>query len=80
MTLSRPWPVFRARHGSRIVGMCVTLKLTLNLTAGESILHIVPAFSGGPRSISLTWGKQVEKLIVGPARQTQGIRSKLWFD
>ena len=29
---SRPWPVFRARHGSRIVGMSVTLRVTLRLT------------------------------------------------
>ena len=76
--LSRPWPVFRARHGSRIVCMSVTLKLITKLTAGEPIWHIVPAFSDGPRSISLAWRKQVEKLIGAPARQTQGLRSKLW--
>ena len=60
------------------VTLKVTLKLTLKLTAGEPIWHIVPAFADGPRSISLTWRKQVEKLIAGPARLTQGMRSKLW--
>ena len=62
------------------VTLRLTLRVTLNLTARESILHIDPAFSDGPRSISLAWGKHVEKLIAGPSRQTQGMRSKLWFD
>ena len=59
------------------VTLRLTLSVTLNLTARESILHIVPAFSDDPRSISLVWRKQVEKLIAGPSRQTQGMRSKL---
>ena len=60
--------------------MSVRLKLITKLTAGEPIWHIVPAFSDGPRSISLAWRKQVDKLIVGRSRQTQGMGSKLWFD
>ena len=86
--LSRPWPVFRARHGSRIVCMSVTLKVTLkfgtmfrhNVPTGESIWHNVPAFADGPRLISLVWRKQVETLIPAVARETQGMGSKLWLD
>ena len=62
------------------VEMKLEMKLQMKITAGEPIWHIVPAFSDGPRSISLAWRKQVDKLIVGRSRQTQGMGSKLWFD
>ena len=78
------WSVFRARHGSRIVGMSLTLRLTLRLTlkltAREPIWHIAPAFPDGPRTISLAWRRQVENVPLGRTRETQGIGSKLWLD
>ena len=62
--LSRPWPVFRVRHGSRIVCMShitkqITKQITngdTKITAGESKIDMVPAFSDGPGSVSLAWG------------------------
>ena len=62
------------------VTLKLTLKVTLKLTAGESIWHAVPAFSDGPRSISLAWRKQVENVQLGARCETQGVGSELWLD
>ena len=61
LVFSRPWPVFRARHGSRIVGMSHTLRIEMKLTAGESkrlriwpsstVLDRFPGCGGGFSSI-----------------------------
>ena len=55
------------------------MKIQMKITAGEPIWHIVPAFSDGPRSISLAWRKQVENVQRGAPRETQGMGSKLWL-
>ena len=49
MTLSRPWPVFRALHRYQDLRVFVTLKIT----AGESKMNMVPPFPDGAESISL---------------------------
>ena len=51
--LSRPWPVFRALHRYQNLCVCVITKRITRIMAGESKIDIVPAFSGGPGSISL---------------------------
>ena len=64
-----------------VVGYCVVSQsVTLRITAGQSNRRMVPAFSDGPRSISLAWRKQVENVQPGTPRETQGIGSKLWPD
>ena len=62
--LSRPWPVFRTRHGSRIVCMSLTLNGDMNgdmnvdmkITTEGALLRMDAAFSGGSKPISLAWG------------------------
>ena len=74
------WPVFRARHGSRIVCMFVTLKVTLKVTSGESNRRMVPAVPDGSRSISLVRRRNLINLERGTICETQGMRVKLWHD
>ncbi len=38
------------------VDMNVDMNVNMNITAGESKIDMVPAFSDGPRSVSLAWG------------------------
>ena len=79
---------FRVRHGSRIVCMShITkgdtkgdTKPDTKITAGESKIDMVPAFSDGPGSVSLAWGKFLIKLKPPTSRVSRGMGSKLWHD
>ena len=62
------------------VTMKLQMKLQMKITAGEPIWHIVPAFSDGPKSISLARRNQAENVPLGRTRETQGMGSKLWLD
>ena len=77
---SRPWPVFRTHHGSRIVCMSHTLNVTLKPMARESKKHMVPASSDESRSISLAWGMEYNSLKPGTTCESRGLGSQLWHD
>ena len=54
--LSRPWPVFRARHGSRIVCMShimnVDMNVDMKITPVESLLRMDADVLHGSRMVS----------------------------
>ena len=56
------------------------MNVDMKITAGESKIDMVPAFSDGPGSVSLAWEKFLIKLKPVTPRVSRGMGSKLWHD
>ena len=80
LALSRPLAGF-SEHAT-VVEFCVVSHHhnDAETTSGKSNRRMVPAFSDGPRSLSLAWGNPVDNLDPAAARSLRVLGSKLWLD
>ena len=71
---------FRARHGSRLVCMSLTLKVNTKGDTGTVVLRLDAATPIGSGLISLAHGMFLMNLTLAKMFQTQKMMPKLWPD